>query len=85
MEKNYFLQPIVFPQKNTTYAENQPEYTPLPVHKSIDGCVTSCWQMPVWERIKFLFSGKIFVCSMTFNQPLQPLRLTTLFYNEGQE
>jgi len=82
MDKIYFLQACKFPEQNVTYAENQSEYTPLPAHVNNAGVVTSCWKMPIWERIKFLFSGKLFISSLTFNKPLQPLRVSTLFFEE---
>jgi len=66
------MKPIDFPEKNCVYAENQPEYLPLPVHKTEDGIVTSCWKLSFDERIKVLFGGKIWWSVMTFNKPLQP-------------
>ena len=66
---------INFPGCNTTYAENQPEYLPLRCHKSTDGEVTSCWQFSFWERIKIAFTGKIYLQVLTFNHPLQPLKM----------
>jgi len=62
-----------FKECNVTYAANQPEYIPLPAHKDVEGCVTSCWSLSFIERIKVLFTGKIFLQCLTFNQPLQPL------------
>lgn len=85
MNKTYFLQPVMFPEVNKTYAADQPEYQPLPVHKTPKGTVTSCWEMKsIRERIRFLFSGKLFVSTMTFNQPLQPLLVTTEFHKEEE-
>ena len=68
------MKPIKFKHSNTTYAENQPEYTSLPTLK-IDteyGEVISCWKMKWWERIKVLFTGKIWLNLMSFNKPLTP-------------
>lgn len=66
------MQPVKFKQANVTYAENQPEYLPLPAHRTNDGQVTSCWRLTFIERIKVFCRGKIFFTVMTFNQPLQP-------------
>jgi hypothetical protein len=64
--------PIDFPQKNCVYAKNQPEYLELSAHKDKDGIVTSCWRVTFWERIRILFTGRLYFQTMTFNQPLQP-------------
>ncbi len=68
------MKPIDFAQKNCVYAENQPEYLPLPVYKQEDGELWSCWKLTFRERIKVLFTGCFWLGIMTFNQPLQPLR-----------
>ena len=69
------MNPVKFKEINCIYAKNQPEYLDLPAHKSKDGIVTSCWQLNLKERIKLLLSGKIFIQIMTFNTPLQPIRI----------
>lgn len=69
------MTPIKFSGCNCTYAKDQPEYLPLPVHRTEDGVVTSCWKLQVLERIKVALSGKIYVRVMTFNQPLQPQKV----------
>jgi hypothetical protein len=71
------MKPIRFKECNSTYAKTQSEYAPLPVYKSTDGIATSCWRCSILERIKVLFTGKIWVSVMTFNKPLQPLRVST--------
>ena len=67
---------IKFKQCNVVYAENQPGYLPLPSHKSINGTVTSCWEFNIKERLIVLFTGKIFLQVSTFNNPLQPLKIS---------
>lgn len=59
------------------YAEHQLEYIPLPSHKSDDGCVTTRWQLTWRERLQVLFSGQIYLQLLTFNRPLQPIRIST--------
>jgi len=66
------MKPIKFKEANATFAENQPEYLPLPAHRAKDGQVISCWQLTISERLKLLFSGKIWLRQLTFNQLLQP-------------
>ena len=68
---------IDFDECNTIYAKDQPEYLPLPSHKTDEGVVTSCWGLSLKERLKVLFTGKIFLQVRTFNKPLQPLKLAT--------
>jgi len=61
---------------NVIYAKDQPEYLPLPAAKTPDGEVITCWQFSWHERIKLLFTGRLFLTLMTFNQPLQPIRMS---------
>ena len=69
------MKPIKFHEANCTYAEDQPEYLPLPVFREKDGTVTSLWKLTLKERIKILFTGKLWLTVLTFNKPLQPLLL----------
>jgi hypothetical protein len=69
------VKPIYFKEVNYEYAKNQSEYLTLPSYRTKDGIVTSCWKLNLFERIKLLFNGKIFVSQMTFNRPLQPQKL----------
>jgi hypothetical protein len=54
------MKPIKFKGYNVIYAENQPEYIPLPVYKDKDGTVVSCWKFTILERIKVLLFGKMY-------------------------
>jgi len=65
---------IRFLQQNTIYAENQPEYIPLPAHKTNEGQVTTCWTFNWKERLRILCGAKMYWRQLTFNQPLQPVR-----------
>ena len=62
-----------FKEQNVVYAENQPEYIPLPVHKDSEGIVTSCWKFSFMERLKVLFGARLYWQQLTFNTPLQPV------------
>lgn len=70
---------IEFPEQNVVYAKDQPEYNPLPAVKWNDNCgtITCCWKLTLLERLKVLFTGKLWHDILTFNQPLQPQRLNT--------
>lgn len=70
------MEPIKFKQANITFAENQEQYLPLPAYRDPNdpaGRVISCWGFSWWERFKILFTGKMFLTSLTFHQSLQPL------------
>lgn len=67
------MKPTTFPQQNTEIAKTQDEYQTLPAFvDSVSGMVVSCWRLTLWERIKLLFTGRIWWHVWTFNQPLQP-------------
>jgi hypothetical protein len=61
------------------FAENQPEYKPLPALKFDDdkGQVTTCWNLSVKERLRVLFTGKIWVSLLLFGKPVMPQYLST--------
>lgn len=66
------MKPIEFNEQNIVYAKDQPEYLPLPAYRSTDGMVISCWALNWRERLRVLFTGRIWFNVLTFNQPLQP-------------
>lgn len=68
------MRPINFKHQNVVFAEDQPEYQPLPALKfdTPQGEVVSCWKMTFKERIKVLFTGKVWLSLMSFNKPLTP-------------
>ena len=73
------MKPISFPEHNVVYAKDQPEYLPLPAFKndSREGDVISCWQLSFTERLRILFTGKLWVSLMSFNKPLTPSFFST--------
>lgn len=70
------MHPIAFKESNCTFAQDQPEYIPLPAHKDADGRVTTCWEFTFKERLWILFSGRFYLQMLTFNKPLQPLKMS---------
>lgn len=58
-----------------TYAKDQPEYIPLPTRRTSDGEVVTCWKLNWLARVKMAVSGKLWLTLLTFNNPLQPVRL----------
>jgi len=71
------MKPIKFDGYNCVYSKDQEEYLELPAYKHGDefGSVSSCWGLTVLERLKILFTGKIFVTILSFNKALTPQRL----------
>lgn len=70
---------VRFPEVNRTYAENQPQYRPLPcyaVPEDREGKIFFCWRLSLWQRLRILFTGRIWHMVMTFNQPLHPQLLS---------
>jgi hypothetical protein len=72
------ITPVVpgFNLEITTYAKDQPEYIPLPSHRQPDGTVTTRWSLSWRERLLVAFGGSIWLQVLTFNRPLQPVKLT---------
>ncbi len=68
------MEPIKFKEQNCTFAKDQPEYRPLPAMKDDgpEGQVVSCWELSFKERIKILFTGKMWMSLMMFGKPLTP-------------
>lgn len=68
-----------FPEQTVCYAKDQPEYLALPAHRFKDdpqGRIACCWKLSFIERLKLLFTGTLWHQVLTFNQPLQPQKLT---------
>jgi len=68
------MNPVNFKEQNAVFAENQPEYIPLPAHikNDLEVTIICCWQLSWKERFQILFTGKIWHSVLTFGQPLQP-------------
>jgi len=73
------MKPIEFKGQNTIAAKDQPQYKSLPLYKAttIQGECISCWKLSFSERIRLLFTGKIWISMMTFNKPIMPIYPTT--------
>lgn len=70
------MKAVKFRECNMVYAENQPEYLSLPAHKSDEGIVTTCWKLSSLDKIRVILTGKVYVQTMTFSKPLQPLKMS---------
>lgn len=72
------MKTVPFKYQTCVIGKNQPQYLPLPAErrKSEDGEVISCWQPTFWERIKILFGYNIYSSLITFQEKIQPQRIT---------
>lgn len=64
-----------YQSQEKVYAKDQPQYKPLPTHRSKDGIVLSRWTLTESERVAVASGSDLFLYNWTFNQPLQPIRL----------
>ena len=74
------MKPIDFKERNVIFAENQPEYQPLPAFRDVnseDGIIVTCWELSIFERLRLLFSGQLWLSMMTFNKPVTPTYMST--------
>lgn len=70
--------PVIAPEfqdKEIVYAKDQPEYIPLPVHRTPEGIVLTRWHLTDSEREAVAAGADIFLFLHTFNQPLTPMRI----------
>jgi hypothetical protein len=70
---------IEFKEQTVVIAKDQPEYEPLPAHVfegESTGRIACCWKLTWWERIKLLFTGRVWHQVLTFGRSLQPQLLT---------
>jgi hypothetical protein len=73
------MTPIKFEGHNVVFAEDQPEYQPLPALRypqDFCGTVITCWQLDAEELEEVKRTGKIYLSQMTFNTPLQPVLMS---------
>lgn len=68
------MKPVEFKHQNIVFAKDQPEYHPLPALRidSPTGEVVSCWKLTFKERVKIMFTGRVWLSLMSFNKPLTP-------------
>jgi len=75
------MKPIEFKEQNVVFAKDQKEYQPLPALKFEDGEVLTCWKLSWKELLRVVFTRKIWVAQLSFNNPLQPQFVTTDKYD----
>lgn len=73
------MTPKEFPEQNVIFAKDQPEYNPLPAFKDEKGNVVTCWDLSDEEIERLIQTKTIYLTVKTFNNPLQPVFITTEF------
>ncbi len=70
------MKPVEFKEMNTVFAKNQKPYLPLPAYqdKEQGGRIFHCWQLSCGERIKILFTGKLWINVLNFWKTPQPIK-----------
>lgn len=74
------MKPVMFDECTTVFAKHQAPYCPLPGHiNQLDGRgkATFCWGLDWKDRLRVLFTGRVWQQVLTFNQSLQPQLLST--------
>lgn len=71
---------VEFPEQNIVFAKDQPDYLPLPAYKHDDkeGTTITCWELTEEEKAEIAKTGKVWLRTLTFNQPLQPVMLSAI-------
>ncbi len=70
---------IEFEEQNIVYAEDQPEYLPMPAYRDphdVKGTVICCWKLTEEEKKKVMETGVIWQSMLTFHDTLQPQLLS---------
>lgn len=70
------LMPVDFPERTHEVAKDQPEYRTLPAHlvpNDEQGEMITCWQLSWRDRLKILFTGKLWASIWTFNRAVSPM------------
>lgn len=65
------MENIKFEECNIEIGKGQEAYHTLQAYYH-DNVVVTCYKLNAWERLKVLFTGKIWLGQMTFGSALQP-------------
>jgi len=68
---------IKFKDCNVEFAKNQKEYKTLPAFRDTEnGIVITCYKLSLIDLLKVVFTRRVWLGQMTFNEPLQPQKLS---------
>lgn len=73
------MKPIKFKEANVVFYKDKPGYMPMYAFKTSDaeGYIVSCWNLSISERIRVLFTGKIWINSMMYHNPITAIFMST--------
>lgn len=73
------MKPLKFKEQNIEFGKKQPQYNTLPGHliRDVDGRFIFCMGLSLAERIRLLFTGKLWCSLLTFGEKLTPSHFTT--------
>lgn len=72
------MEPIKFNEANTVYGKGQENlYEVFPALLFEDGEVVTCLKLSFKDILRLIFTRKLWLCVATFNNPLQPLFIST--------
>lgn len=73
------MRPVKFEECNVVLCENDPDYKPLPILRQTSESgveVISCWKLSFVDRIRVLFTGRVWVDVFTAKGSPQPIMLS---------
>jgi hypothetical protein len=84
------MKAINFKECNHKFAEKQDQYHTLPGHLRKDPVTEFifCMKLGFWERVRILFTGRMWCALLTFGKALQPSRYSTKksdFFEKGKK
>jgi hypothetical protein len=69
--------PVTFPECNVILAMGQDEYEPLQAYRAPDGQTICAFRLSPVELAEIAKSKTIWISTLTFNNPFQPIGLST--------
>lgn len=69
--------PVTFPECNVVLAMAQDEYEPLQAYRAPDGQTVCAFRLSPAELKEIAATRTIWISVLTFNQPFQPIGLST--------
>lgn len=69
--------PVTFPECNTILGMSQDEYAPLQAYRAPNGQTICAFRLSPQEMREIQETGTLWISVLTFNQPFQPIGLST--------
>ncbi|MBE9490863.1 MAG: hypothetical protein IMY67_11255 [Bacteroidetes bacterium] len=73
------MKPTKFKEHNTVIKTPKDFYDiPIFAADTVEGHVVMCYGLSFWERLRVLFTGKIWISVLSYQKPLNPMFLGTV-------